>query len=367
MARTRAMVSQDQVIGAVRTTFTSFEKANEVYMEQHFPQWQEKQQTFVIPPRYEYRDQYIPQEGSAITINSKLKENASDRLRGDQAEEKVVSAFIRYGRSHEQPMFIFHNFKFQMLQRTSKQLNLAEKGEQVTQEVDVIIVHRDLGVIVVEIKAIKNECDKEKDKQNYDIRNENNKKTYDKAVRQLDKAEKSLNKLYSDISCTNKTITKVIACPNLQEMPSTSSCGNIHLCKHNLIEFDDWWAAMIHTIKCDQVLCKNIYCNLVPKLLCGRSDICVLFSSRTIETRDRQETVKQLAERQGESITKKEWFYLTPEQCAAWNERNQIICGPFGSGKTILIQCKAVELARSGKEVMVIVPYHLVPQYEKFF
>jgi len=49
------------------------------------------------------------------------------------------------------------------------------------------------------------------------------------------------------------------------------------------------------------------------------------------------------------------------------NKNKQVICGPYGLGKTVLIQHKAYELASSGEEVMIIVPHHLVPLYEEFF
>ena len=46
-----------------------------------------------------------------------------------------------------------------------------------------------------------------------------------------------------------------------------------------------------------------------------------------------------------------------------WKGNKQVICGPYGSGKTVLIQCKAATLACCGQHVLVIVPHHLVKSY----
>ena len=71
--------------------------------------------------------------------------------------------------------------------------------------------------------------------------------------------------------------------------------------------------------------------------------------------------------KENESILKKLWDYMTLEQREVWGKCKQVICGPFGSGKTILIQYKVAELASSDEEVMVIVPHHLMPGYDEFF
>lgn len=70
------------------------------------------------------------------------------------------------------------------------------------------------------------------------------------------------------------------------------------------------------------------------------------------------------------SVLQDVWKYITPDQHKVWNNENrkQIIFGPYGSGKTILIQCKAADLALSGKNVLVIVPTdHLMTKYKVFF
>ena len=58
---------------------------------------------------------------------------------------------------------------------------------------------------------------------------------------------------------------------------------------------------------------------------------------------------------------------MTPEQSEVWSKKKQIICGPYGSGKTVLIQCKAANLALAGENILIILPFHLIMEYKKFF
>jgi hypothetical protein len=65
-----------------------------------------------------------------------------------------------------------------------------------------------------------------------------------------------------------------------------------------------------------------------------------------------------------------EIFFLTPEQSAIMSNdaiTRRIIYGPAGSGKTLLIQIKAVELLEAGQRVLIIVPQSLRILYRRFF
>ena len=67
------------------------------------------------------------------------------------------------------------------------------------------------------------------------------------------------------------------------------------------------------------------------------------------------------------SVLRKLWDYVTYEQFKVWNTERQVIFGPYGSGKTVLIQCKAADLANSGEKVIIILPSHLITKYRVFF
>ena len=381
-------INQCEVIaGAVGNSYKSFKKANFDYMEQNFPGWQEEKKTFEIPPRYESKSRYMSQRRANNRTQSRSDD--SDR-RGEQAEVKVVNMFTQYGRTHAQPMFVFHSFKFEKLVSTWKRLKLKLGIQLSSKETDVIIVHRNIGVIVVEIKAMER-CQKN---------------TYKKVMVQVENTEKLLNKLscvcsrkvvkkISDSQSYNNAMSqlvesaekshnkapvharilvkKVIACPSLQvsELTQSNSREFIYLCKDDLkseLDFANWWLTMIEPSTQEaQDLCNIIYLDLVPKLLCGRGDICIFLSLSSVDDIDKQVSVFKCENNVKQLKFVCKCLYLTPEQCNIWDRCKQVISGPYGSGKTILLQCKAMELARGGHAVLVIVPLHLKPAYEKFF
>ena len=68
------------------------------------------------------------------------------------------------------------------------------------------------------------------------------------------------------------------------------------------------------------------------------------------------------------SVLRKLWKNITFEQYDVWKTKRQIIFGPYGSGKTELIQCKAADLANSDEKVLIILPTdQLITKYLTFF
>ena len=64
----------------------------------------------------------------------------------------------------------------------------------------------------------------------------------------------------------------------------------------------------------------------------------------------------------------KQFLFLNPEQQRIWNGPcRQVFCGVAGSGKTILLQFKALECAKKGEKVFVVVPKRLTELYKQFF
>lgn len=68
------------------------------------------------------------------------------------------------------------------------------------------------------------------------------------------------------------------------------------------------------------------------------------------------------------SVLQKIWKFVTQEQSEVWRKKQQKIYGPYGSGKTVLIQCKAADLACDGEKVFILLPTdHLIIKYKTFF
>ena len=393
-------VVKDAVCG-----INSVNVVNESYMERNFPGWRDQGgprggQTFVMPPRFEYSDWYMPEQGANIPVRPRT-DTEIKTLHGKLAEEKVVRMFAKYGEDHKQPMFIFHNFDFKVLkkliERNGEENLLVNKLNVDKEEKDIIIVHRDIGIILVETKGM----------ETY------HKKTYklakDQLVDAVDKLKILCPKWIDEELLKRGAIKKVIACPNLEEKVPRRGNDYIDLRKYDLNDFENWWHTTITKGRvpdhCDST-CKSIYLDLVPKLLFGRGDICICLNIKLADQIGQQMSQERLHERD-QMLNKKEqkkfkekanydkiptvdqleqedrpskiakiqssfrgevkWLYLTPEQCGAWKKRKQVICGTYGCGKTVLLQCKAMTLARSEHAVLVIVPLHLKPVYKKFF
>ena len=61
-------------------------------------------------------------------------------------------------------------------------------------------------------------------------------------------------------------------------------------------------------------------------------------------------------------------MFLNPDQLRIWNgPRHQFFNGSSGSGKTILLQFKALECAKKAEKVVIVVPSSLIALYREFF
>lgn len=71
---------------------------------------------------------------------------------------------------------------------------------------------------------------------------------------------------------------------------------------------------------------------------------------------------------QPETLNLDKAIILTPEQTAAVEAPNrQFIVGPAGTGKTIILQAKALEMLRDGKSVFVFCPPWYASKYKRLF
>ena len=329
------------VKGPVGTKFPWFEEANNFYMEYNFQGWRQNFKAYVIPPVYKIHSEEVPHEKADHFIPLQKEMKASDH-RGQLAEEKILRAFVDYGNHHAQPMFIFHNFNFRSLDKFGKDpLQLAKNKSSVGQtkdgynedhetEADLIIVHREIGVILVETKSMKkfksstyNKAKKQLDSAMHKLRRlETNtmEQLYNQiegyleveikaAEQQLDKAkiQFTTNTHFHIGQSVDKKIFKVIACPQLEgKTRQFQTGGYIDLRMNHLNNFDDWWKqVMIKEATTDQ-FCKDIYHSLIPRLLCGRGDICIPLSIPEIAAKlDSQQFLKKFAEQKNKNNSDK--------------------------------------------------------------
>lgn len=149
------------------------------FVDENFPCWKdsEKPRTYVTPPIFLYRDNYIPTKG-ASNYFLELYDGMDSHHYTASVEEQVLNAFIQFGDYTDQPMFLFPNFKIKEAIETIKRYNLIQEGllgkNAHDHETDLIIVHKRLGIILVEVKSNMKQ------------------KEYGKAKKQLDERELKL-------------------------------------------------------------------------------------------------------------------------------------------------------------------------------
>ena len=208
-----------------------FKKLND-FVDDNFPYWKDsdKPRTYVTPPVFFFKDDYIPTKGASNYI-PELYDDMDPHHHTASVEEHVLNVFIRFGDYTNQPMFILPNFKIKAVIALINKQHLIpgnqKNSEKNDYETDLIIVHRRFGIILVEVKS--------------SIKPEH----YNKAKKQLEDREKKLiSKNY--IRCNDPEqqkcfITKVIAfpCHYLEQLKDKNS-EYIHLCKDHVKSFDNF-------------------------------------------------------------------------------------------------------------------------------
>jgi len=216
-------------------------------------------------------------------------------------------------------------------------------------ELDFVIVHRQIGVILVEAKATPKFIKKEHRKAKTQLRN----------GEEMIQALTSLNGIGIDLP-----VYKVIAMPNVSDRGwSTSDFINlreIDVRSHG--DFQRWWR--IHFVEVtwfgssEQEKIQRLIAILVGQRSAVSSPAKVLsdifktidtqgFLQRSFDKRstvDEPDAVRRTANEGELSVLAKQFMFLNPEQQRIWNgPRRQFFCGVTGSGKTILLQFKALE------------------------
>lgn len=327
-----------------------------------------------------------------------LKQHVLDTIRGDDAEEKIYEILKQFGEKEKQPMFVLTKLKitelfmkYCMPDRTFQELKkLSEKKKKETEkkpkkldvEIDFAIVHLKIGVILVEVKATE-------------------KWPNSKAFNQLSEGEKIIKGLLHEDS--HIPVYKVVALPNVD------GSGN---CKDDFVilkksdvgsceEFSHWMHSHFNAEKCGSQEKQELR-NLLYKLVGQRTNVrssleTVRFSDDVHPKKAFSECYKNIcsqaclrqryeysvarekgekptglvktADRAGLAELSEEIMFFNSEQLCIWecSNHHQLISGVPGSGKTILLQYKALECARKGEKVIICVPSPLNKKYEAFF
>ena len=366
--------------------FCIFEEACEEYLNRLWPDWKTSDRTYMFPPAFPFR--YIGPTGAASGAVGLSKSEELD-IKGDSAELQIFRALDKYGRETNQPMLVITKFEFQefidqvLLQNLPSeyvQSLFADLSEtDLSREIDFLIVHRRTGVILIEVKAT------EKFKTN----------RYLDAKRQLQVGEKFVQALLT-AKDLDIPVYRVIAMPNVVDEGRSANdfidLRKIHLGMtddeedDNLQHFELWWKQHFTERSFEEE--KEKLLSLISVFVGQRSAISATTQilSEVFKTIDEQSFLERShakMTRKGASgspvvvrpadatslrILAKQFVFLNMEQLGIWEgPLHQLFCGAPGSGKTILLQYKALECAKKNEMVLVMVPPPLDKLYKEFF
>ena len=366
--------------------FCIFEEACEQYLNRLWPDWKTSDRTYMFPPAFPFR--YIAPTGAASGAVGLSKSEELD-IKGDSAELRIFRALDKYGRETNQPMLVITKFQFQefidqvLLQNLPSeyvQSLFADLSEtDLSREIDFLIVHRRIGVILIEVKAT------EKFKTN----------RYLDAKRQLQVGEKFVQALLT-AKDLDIPVYRVIAMPNVVDEGRGANdfidLRKIHLGMtddeedDNLQHFELWWKQHFTERSFEEE--KEKLLSLISVFVGQRSAISATTQilSEVFKTIDEQSFLERShakMTRKGASgcpvvvrpadatslrILAKQFVFLNMEQLGIWEgPLHQLFCGAPGSGKTILLQYKALECAKKNEMILIMVPPPLDKLYKEFF
>lgn len=317
-------------------------------------------------------------EASGATALSKIEQ---DTLRGDEAELKIFHMLEKFGKSTNQPMFVFTQLKISEFIKTILRLKLPAAhaifnsplilGKDL-EIIDFLIIHRKIGVILVEVKAALNFSNT----------------VQRKAKSQLQNAEEIIHALLQQDVKHEIAIPvyKVIAMPNVNHRCYESEIFiNLReITVRSVDNFMSWWEKGFPEKKFghhDKCKVQNLISNFVGQTCevsadVVISDVCMkIEKQKFLETSYKKSTRKATCGSQGvekaEAVLAKQFMFLNPDQLRIWNgPRRQFFNGSSGSGKTILLQFKALECvkyAKNGEKVLAVVPSSLKALFQAFF
>lgn len=366
--------------------FYIFEQACEAYLNRLWPDWKTSDRTYMFPPAFPFR--YTAPTGAASGAVGLSKSEEID-IKGDSAERLIFRSLDKYGRETNQPMVVITKFKFQefidevLLQSLPgdyfQSLFVDLSQTDLSREIDFLVFHRRIGVILIEVKAT------EKFKTN----------RYLDAKIQLQVGEKFVRALLKTKGI-DVPVYKVVAMPNVIDEGRSANdyidLRKIHLGTEvdddnkNLQHFELWWKEHFNKMPIEQDAEKLL--SLISIFVGQRAAISATTKilSAVFKTIDEQSFLERSYKKMtrkgacgspvvvrptdatGLSILAKQFMFLNMEQLGIWDgPLHQLFCGAPGSGKTILLQHKALECAKKNEKVLILVPPPLDKLYKEFF
>ena len=300
-----------------------------------------------------------------------------DHINGDTAELKIFHLLEKFGEETKQPMFVLTKLKMSdFIKDVLRQKLPADHPifrRNLDGEIDFMIVHRKVGVILMEVKAAE----------------KFSKSLQGKSRKQLQIGEEIIHALLDadhkpEISLP---VYKVIAMPNVSD-PCRENQNFVNLREANVLSVDEfitWWRMNFSEKEFDCQEQRAIQ-KLISILIGQKSEVSSKVFSDIFKKIDNQnflrksydksykeavggsEVVQKTSEHSEQAILAKQFLFLNPDQLRIWNgPQHMFFNGSSGSGKTILLQFKALECVRKGEKVVIMIPSSLNALYRDLF
>lgn len=231
----------------------------EKYLHWQFPDWKFGNKTVMIPPAY------MPSElGYTISRDSKYAHEDDSNIRGIQGEKLVYDRLQQVGRAKNTGMFVIHGFQLKDISRWNERCEresiegVVPKIPTRTGESDFIIFHLTKGVILIEVKNLKEpDCT---NKAETKIEGVPFKKEILKAKDELDKSKKVVKAFAETNSSCNEQSDELELLPIVKfiALPSTrKGTKHTHVEETSFIYEEDlrtpesflkWWTDHIETL-----------------------------------------------------------------------------------------------------------------------
>lgn len=328
--------------------------------------------TIMCPPVFPFG--YVAPTGQASGAIP-LTDIEKGNFNGDTAELKIFHLLEKFGEETKQPMFVLTKLEMsEFIKDVLRQKLPADHPifkRNLDGEIDFMIVHRKIGVILLEVKATQ----------------KFSKSLQGKAREQLQFAEEMILALLDadhkpEISFP---VYKVIAMPNASD-PCRGNQNFVNLRESNVLsddEFITWWKMNFVEKEFD---CQEQIQKLISIFVGQKSEVSSKVFSDVFKKIDNQnflrksyeksskeaeggsQVVQKKSEHSKQAILAKQFLFLNPDQLRIWNgPQHMFFNGSSGSGKTILLQFKALECARKGEKVVIVVPSSLTALYRDLF
>ena len=394
------------VRGRSNVTYSDLVEAGKHYLKEHFPDWVETKATCILPqiPAIAYNRALAPPLG---------EKGPGPKERGDDAELAVYKKLFSWGQEHKEPMFIIAQVDYDRDNQSKNthsvlsaflpvsklhKLDLASKKL----DIDFVIVHADIGAIIVEVKASENPLNAIRDATTSLRKGENFLQlfchesfpipVYKVAVFPNCSFDSKMSEILRLCNKNNIVSCDVAFIKDSEEVSKLFEKFKIHTCQilsilHFLFVFPfsippaiDVLLPWLISLKC-LVSSTVSTSSTVSKVSLADDSVNLAKQVKKIDDKLTRHDVYSGADkkldRDGKKLVRnvgskrtKQVLYLNPKQLEVWyGPRMQIVEGVAGTGKTILIQHKVLELDKTQPrdEMIVVLATKAIGEVYKIF